>query len=192
MILNQLLNDFILSNITLLDEILYGDIEKDFEEIFNTSTTHDPLQHPLVNKSVFLVPHIHDFGNYNITKGILTTSTPVGPPTPHPGLHIEYMDNTEERLKVIEDAYPWLTAKPEEGTVRTSTTHKITATKHLKDILGRTKQDDEFFESFKDDSNSDVESDTFDIISDNYETESYDGLSIDVSSQQKRNLGKMI
>ncbi|XP_030027393.2 uncharacterized protein LOC115445311 [Manduca sexta] len=190
-ILNQILNDVILSNKTVVDDILYGALEDDFSDIFKPSTKVKIHEHPLANKSLFLLPEIHDFGKEhqpNVTEE-LTTSSPLLTTT-HPGLNVHYLDDYGERIRYLEAAYHLMTILTL-PTPRTPTTTE--EPRHITDRIGRASSitllelddtDDEYSKV--------VSSEDSEQVSDNYEDQSKEiyeeseGMSIDVEAMTER------
>lgn len=81
--LKTVLQELAQTNSSLLYDLLYGDL---YEDIFKDNDKPEDIQHPLVNKSLFMIPEIHTYEtNPSVYVTIpLTTSTSTLPSTTTP------------------------------------------------------------------------------------------------------------
>ncbi|CAH0596839.1 unnamed protein product [Chrysodeixis includens] len=91
-VLKEILSELVKSNTGMVDELMYGDLYADFNEIFEGSEKLPVSQHVLVNKSLYPIPEVHyDAPREYLTVTLTTSHTKsrlakIGGSTPSNGL----------------------------------------------------------------------------------------------------------
>lgn len=171
--LTEILRNLFLSNFSLIEDILYGDLNDGFNEVFNTPVTSSMTNNPFANNTIFFLPSYSESSRQ--TKSIILTTSQ------KKNIPINYPNNVDFDLDA---PYRWTTLSYK-ITPHPTVTYKEYIKLFTEKFKG-TKRSEEEKDSENDSSDIEDRSDKDESVSDNYEIKTHysdsKGLSIEIDT----------